>query len=765
MKQLITIVVVAVLGITNLFANDKLTDANVSGHVISAETGEHLPYMNITLEGTTQGTVTDATGHFLLKNLPIGDYKIKAYGMGYASQTIDVTTAKDKTTDVSFKLNEDAMMLEQVVVTGNKNEIIRTNSSTLISVIPNTMFEMVSAASLADGLDFQTGVRVENDCQNCGFTQVRINGLEGAYSQILMDSRPVYSALTGVYGLEQIPASMIERVEVLRGGGSALFGSSAVGGTINIITKDPVYNSAEIAHTSTSIGGTDAWDNNSTFNASVVSDNQKAGIFIYGQNRERAAYDANGDNISEIPMLNTQALGMRSFFKTSDNSKLTLQYHKTHEFRRGGEMDFDLQPHQVSLTEQVEHYINGGGLNFDLYSDDYKNKFNVYASFQNTDRASYYGAEYDEDAYGTTDDLVVVSGAQYIHNWDNLWFMPAEFLAGVEYNYNHLIDEAQGYDHYAEQKVNIYSAFLQNEWRTDKFGFLIGARLDKHSLIDNVIVSPRANIRYNPNKNMNYRLTYSTGFRAPQAFDEDYHIALVGGERVVTVLADDLTQEKSKSVSLSGDYYYTIGGVQTNFLIEGFYTHLDDTFTTVSLEEQDEYGNDVQERQNGEGATVMGISLEAKAAFSRKLQAQVGFTIQSSKYDSAQEWSETAEWEESMLRTPNLYGYFTINYTPIKPLTLSLTGTYTGEMLAPHYEGSGTDEDVLITTPDFMDVNFKVSYDFTIYNYVKLQLNAGVNNIFNAYQSDFDSGIERDAGYMYGPMMPRSIFIGAKINI
>ncbi|RAZ95535.1 TonB-dependent receptor, partial [Klebsiella oxytoca] len=113
---------------------------------------------------------------------------------------------------------------------------------------------------------------VENDCQNCGFTQVRINGLDGHYSQILMNSRPVFSALTGVYGLEQIPANMIDRVEVMRGGGSALFGSSAVGGTINIITKDPMVNSAQIAHTITSIGPSGSFDNNTTLNASVVTD-------------------------------------------------------------------------------------------------------------------------------------------------------------------------------------------------------------------------------------------------------------------------------------------------------------------------------------------------------------------------------------------------------------------------------------------------------------------------------------------------------------
>lgn len=125
-------------------------------------------------------------------------------------------------------------------------------------------FNLVNACSLADGLNFQPGVRVENDCQNCGFTQVRINGLDGHYSQILMNSRPVFSALAGVYGLEQIPATMIDRVEVMRGGGSALFGSSAVGGTINIITKDPMVNTANVSHQLTSIGVTGALDNNTT---------------------------------------------------------------------------------------------------------------------------------------------------------------------------------------------------------------------------------------------------------------------------------------------------------------------------------------------------------------------------------------------------------------------------------------------------------------------------------------------------------------------
>ena len=150
-----------------------------------------------------------------------------------------------------------------------------------MSVLDAGLFEKTNASCLAQGLSFQPGVRVEDDCQNCGFTQVRINGLDGHYSQILVDSHPVFSALTGVYGLEQIPANMIERVEVLRGGGSALFGSSAIGGTINVITKEPSRNSAQMSHTLTSIGGSNSYDNNTMLNASLVTESGRAGLCVF----------------------------------------------------------------------------------------------------------------------------------------------------------------------------------------------------------------------------------------------------------------------------------------------------------------------------------------------------------------------------------------------------------------------------------------------------------------------------------------------------
>lgn len=766
MRKYIFSLLIFILATSTAYAQPALSDANITGHIKSKKDGEHIPFATIRLLNTQFGASTDATGHYFLKNLPIGEFTIEASCMGYLPQTQHVRIKKDHTIEINFELAEDMLQLEQIVVTSNKSDVKRRNSSSLVNVLGAQTFQMASATCLADGLKFQPGVRVENDCQNCGFTQVRINGLDGHYSQILMNSRPVFSALTGVYGLEQIPANMIDRVEVMRGGGSALFGSSAIGGTINIITKDPTINSAEISNTTMSIGMSSAIDNNITLNASLVTDNQKLGLFIFGQNRIRNAYDHDGDGFSEIPKLRSQTLGARAFMRPSQNTRFTLEYRGTSEFRRGGD-NVENPPHTAQIAEQTDHSINSGDASFNYWTDDYKHKINVFASMQDTKRDSYYGSNKDVNAYGKTSDLVAVTGAQYTLNFKNLWFMPAEFVSGLEYNYNYLHDVTLGYNHDVTQRVHIFSGYLQNEWRTDKWGFLVGARIDKHSLINKPIISPRANIRFNPSKNMNFRASYSTGFRSPQAYDEDFHVAVVGGERVITILAPNLKQESSNSFSLSGDFYKNIGNIQTNLLIEGFYTDLRDVFALRKLKDLDGQGNIVSERYNGSGAKVWGVIVEAKVAFSSKFSVQGGVTLQKSEYKKPEKWSENLDVpsETKMFRTPDTYGYVTANYSPLKRLQLSLTSSFTGPMLVQHFESSGTPIDMVKRTSTFADINLKVQYDFSIFNFAHLQLNGGMMNIFNSYQNDFDKGSLRDSKYIYGPTLPRSIFVGLKLSI
>ncbi len=761
-KHLMGSVLALVSTITPIYA---VVDTNITGHVVEVATGEHLPDYIIRIPEQKTGTTTDASGHYNLRDLKPGKVTVEASYPGYVTLTKQVELIAGKTLEINFDVEQDVLMLEQVVVTGSKTELKRRHSPSLIGVIDTKVFENINAVTLANGLNYQPGVRVENNCQNCGFLQVRINGLDGHYSQILLNSRPVFSALTGVYGLEQIPANIVDRVEVLRGGGSALFGASAIAGTVNVITKDPSTNAAEVSHSLTSIGFGSSLDNNTTVNASVVGHNNRVGLVIYGQNRTRDGYDHDGDGYTEIPQIKSSTLGLRSTMKIADGMKLTGEYHGTHEFRRGGDQ-LDVPAHLAMITEQTDHYINAGELSFDYRTPSRNDHLNVYSSLMSTRRNSYYGSEMDPNAYGHTSDLTLAAGSQWTHAFANLGFMPAEFVGGLEYSHNYLHDVTVGYNHDVAQTVNIYSAYAQNEWRNDRWGFLIGARVDKHSLISDAIISPRVNIRYNPKQDINLRLSYSTGFRSPQAYDEDFHIAVVGGERVVTVLAPDLKEESSNSVSASADFYQRFGSVMCNLMIEGFYTDLSDVFALRQLEGTDAAGNAVLERYNGDGATVGGMNAEVRA-FASRWSVSAGITWQQSRYKKTEYWSADPDIApvKKLFRTPDLYGFLTADWEIYKGFKANLSGTFTGSMPVQHLAGSGTPVDRVVNTKEFFDMSFRLTHEFKIFHTGCLHLSAGIVNIFNSYQSDFDKGYLRDSGYIYGPMIPRSLTTSIKLHI
>lgn len=761
------------------------TDANVFGHVVDAETGEHLPYVTVNVKGTTIVTTTDATGHYTLKDLPEGKFTLEARYVGYETLGIEVTIVKKKAQEVNFDMKESIVSLNEIVVSANRNETSRKMAPTLVSILDMKTFERTNSCTVSGGLNFQPGLRVENNCQNCGFTQVRMNGLEGAYSQILIDSRPVFSALAGVYGLEQLPASMVERIEVVRGGGSALFGASAIAGTINIITKEPLRNTAQLSHTLTSIGGDSSFDNNTSFNVSLVSDNQKMGVMAYGQKRHRAAYDHDGDGFSEIPVLDSRTLGFRSFLRTGVYSKITLEYHNMQEYRRGGD-NLKKQPYEAYVAEQIDSKIDGGSLKYDWSSPDNKHRLSIYTAAQLTNRDSYYGGgdpitpltgnETPEEienhngrlrSFANTKDVTLNLGGQYSYEFDKLLFMPSTLTSGTEFSYNKLEDNNGNRPEEINQQINIASLYAQNEWKNDMWGFLVGGRLDKHKLLDNAVFSPRANIRYNPKENINFRLSYGQGFRAPQLFDENLHDKISGGEPITQIKDPNLKKEKSHSLSGSIDYYLFLGRNQLNFLVEGFFTKLQNPFTTEN-ETQDD-GSILQRIINASAAKVYGVTLEARAATTANIELQMGATIQKSRYSEARKWSGEEEIDDveptrNMMRTPDIYGYFVATWMPTKRFNSSLSGTYTGKMYVPH-EAGVIEKNRTERTPSFFDVSWKVSYSFPIYKSTTLEVNAGIQNIFESYQKDFDKGPDRASSYIYGPALPRSYFAGVKVNI
>lgn len=734
-------------------------DANIVGHVIDAETGEHLPFAFISLPELKRGAQTDSTGHFFITNIKSGRYKVKVSFMGYKDHEGFISVERGKTLEYNFALAKDYTQLEDVVVTGNRYATRKRETGQIVNVTSPKLFVCALAVNPAGVLDFQPGSRVEYNCTNCGLTSLRINGLGGQYTQILLDSRPVFSSLSMVYGLEQLPSSMIERVETVRGGGSALFGSNAIAGTVNIITKEPTGSLVEVKNQTGIVGGK-GMDFNTSMNAAIVSEDRMSGAYIFSMVRKRDAYDRDGDGYSDIPMLKGQTVGIRAYHKFSDKAKLTAEYHNIHEFRRGGD-SLEYVPHVATLAEQLEHYINGGGLNFD-YDLDANNSFNAYTSAQTIKRASYFGTDHNMDAYGRTSDITVNAGAQYLHRFDKLLFMPAVLTAGGDFLMNNLQDKVVAYKRDFHQSVRQGGLYLQNEWTNRRAGILFGARLDKHSMLSAPIFSPRVTLRYAPDDNWTFRTSFAQGYRAPQAYDEDLHVGAVGGEFSIISIGKDLRPEFSNSFTASIDWWKQMGEWKVDLLAEGFYTHLKDVFV-LENKGQDADGNIHLERRNSDGAFVGGINTELRISHLRTFSLQGGLTFQRSRYLTDYKWSKDVPAQRKMFRTPDLYGYFNLDYMPFSHLSIAFNGKYTGPMMLMHYAGY-IPKDIEVMSPSFFELSLRLACPIHISNSLTAEVFASCKNMLDAYQKDIDLGKEKDSQYIYGPAMPRTFYLGFNLD-
>ncbi len=735
-------------------------DAHLTGHVLDERTGEHLPFVNVQVKGTNIGTVTDESGHYFLRDMPIGKQTIVFSYVGYETLELPVTMVEDKTIELKATIREVSQQLNSVVVTANRYATKRQETATIVNVLSPDLFQTTAVSCVADVLSFQPGLRVENSCSNCGKTDLRINGLQGQYTQILMDSRPVFSSMASVYGLEQVPAAMIDRIEVVRGGGSAVYGANAIAGVVNIITKEPVRNFVNISNVS-NINEHAGYDINTELNASVMSENRKIGAYLFAAHRSRSPYDRDEDGFSEVPKLRSTTAGARVFFKTSAYSKITAEYHHTTDFRRGGNR-IDDEPHTADIAEQLRHNIDAGSLAFDWYSADNRHFISAYSALQHIGRESYFGTERDTAAYGRSKDLTSNTGLQYRFSYP-CGRMKGDLTVGAEYNYNGLNDRMLGYHRELNQKVHVVGVYAQNEWKNDQWSVLVGARLEKHNLLTKPVCTPRATFRYTPVEGLVLRAGYSSGYRAPQAYDEDLHVAAVGGNVSLITLDPDLKPEYSHSATLSADWYHQWGKWELNLTAEGFYTYLQDVFF-LREDGIDPAGNILFTRTNAPGAWVGGLNVEGKLVYGQWFTFQIGYTFQQSRYTVAQQWSAAVPAQKRMLHTPDNYGYMLLDVHPVKDFTISINGKATGSMLVPHLAGYiAQDEETL--TPSFWDLGIRLAYDVHLYKHYCLEISCGVKNVLDQFQKDLDKGSYRDAGYIYGPSIPRTYFAGLALKL
>lgn len=769
-----------------IFAKLAAQNTTISG-IVTAK-GEPIPFTFVYVKGGTEGTNTDINGLYTLNLKPGKDILIEVSSQGFRKISKKISIKKNEQQKINFVLIEDRLGLDEVVVSATRNRVEKRNAPVIVSSIKPRLLNATQSISVAEGLNFAPGVRVENNCQNCGFTQVRLNGLEGAYTQVLLNSRPVFSSLIGVYGLEQIPTNIIDRIEVVRSGGSALFGSNAIAGTVNIITKDPILNTWEVGSNLALING-EAADKVLTFNSSVVADDLNSGFTLFGNYRNRESLDFDGDGFTELVALRNNTVGAKAFLKPNKRSKISVNLNAINEYRRGGNQ-LDLAPQFTDITEELNHDTFIGGAEYELNSKDYSKKLQLYTSVSNTNRDSYYGGlgggrtRQDSitanNAFGTTKDLAWVNGLQFTKNYTR-----DILTVGLEANHTSTEDIIAGYNRLIDQTVNAFGTYAQYEWKpTTKFTALLGARVDNVNVdgayrvgnvareisLNQTALSPRLTFSYLFTDALKFRGGYSRGFRAPQAFNEDLHISSVGGEPQFVILSEDLNTEYSNAYTGSFNYSKTKGLAQMDFLIEGFYTVLENPFTLVSTGNVLPNDSILEEVRNGSGAKVYGSNFEAGYSPNPKWQFQLGGTLQKAIYDEPQvifETDGTAGETDIIIneftRTPNIYGYLNTTYIPSEKFNVDLTGTYTGSMIVP-FVVSDSGFLQLNETQSFFDLNIKLESHIDFSDDFMITFSGGLKNIFNNFQDDFDTGPTRDSDYVYGPAAPRTVFIGIKFG-
>lgn len=658
--------------------------------------------------------------------------------------------------DTTLTLQAPHDQLQEVVVTSSRQARAIRDLPMQVSVLQPSLLFQASAPTLAEGLNFQPGLRVEINCQTCNYAQIRINGLPGSYTQVLINGLQIYGAMAGLYGLEQFPANALQQVEVIRGSGATLYGAGAMGGTVNILLRNPGDRLPEWGAEWTSPGA-GAWDARSWISATVIQ-RPHASWALTGQVRKRLAYDANNDGFSEIPALE-QGLLMAEGLLRLGSGQLKTHLAWLGEERNGGDQ-LHLAPDERQQSEWRRGALWLGTLDYSLPLSGATLRTYLGATYHPRQHYTGFGGP---AGFGYTYNTLINPGAQLsgTQQWKGLH----RWVTGAEFQGEWLDDAVPGYGYAIEQTTRQWGFFAHDEW-TVRGGhtFTIGARVTAHNFLPTPLLTPNLGWKWNAGPIMTYRLAWGTGFRPPQLFGPDLHMAFAGGG--VSRITQDPTLQKELSQSVTASADATLRGETSTFTANAtaFYTALIQPFV---IEERgtDSLGNQILVRTNGAPAQVAGITMGINWMHSKGYAVEASLTGQTATFEAPQTWSSSAPAERMMLRTPQWYGYLSAS-APLGKFTLATTAALTGPMLVPHFAGApGVPHDVLRTTPWMLDAGVKLSREWMLSKRWGLETWVAVINVFNQFQADFDEGVNRDSNFIYGPARPRSLNIGLRLDL
>ncbi len=740
----------------SILLTTSINAQNIKGSVSSLE-GEILPYANVYLKNTTKGSTVNEEGTYVIGNIENGSYMMVASFTGYKTVEKAIEISNNDVT-MNFILEEDEA-LDEITITGTLKAVSRLESAVPVEIYTPTFFKRNPTPNIFEALQNVNGVRPQLNCNVCNTGDIHINGLEGPYTLVLIDGMPIVSGLSTVYGLSGIPNSLIEQVEIVKGPASSLYGSEAVGGLINIITKLP-ENAPQFFSEAFVTGWGEA-----NVDLGFKTNVGKMANVLFGANYYNYSnpIDDNNDNFTDVTLQDRISVFQKWSFKRNDNRLFSLAGRYFYEDRWGGEL-------------QWNKGFRGGN---EVYGESiYTSRFEILGNYQLPvkEKVNFQFSYSDHDQNSVYGDMSYLA-QQRIGFGQLVWDKSLEkhdLLFGAALRYNYYNDNTPAT--LEADEVTIPSVFVQDEIEiAEKQKILLGARYDYDDRHGSIF-TPRFAYRYKPTEDDIIRLNAGTGFRVVNLFAEE-HAALTGARDVI--IEEALDPERSYNVTLNYlKKLYLKSGMHFTFDASAWYTY----FTNAIIPDYDTNPNQIIYDNLDGNSRTKGISFNVDAVFGSGIKGSVGATFQ----DVSQKENGV---KTQQILTERFTGVWSFSYKHYKTnLKLDYTGNIYGPMRLPTLGELDPRSDY---SPTWSIQNIQLTYDgidnFEAYLGVKNLLdwtpNKGNPFIIARAEDPFDENVQFDnegqvvatqenpyaltfdPAYVYGPNQGIRLFFGLRYTL
>ncbi|MFT6150382.1 MAG: outer membrane receptor for ferrienterochelin and colicins [Saprospiraceae bacterium] len=734
-----------------LFSLSAIAQKTVEIQVFDTE-NTALSYATVLLKGTSFGKTTDNDGKVVFKNLPFGEYQLVVSYLGYLKYEQMISIQESSTATFTAQLLKGVDILNEVVITGTQRENRVSESPIKVEILSAKLFQKNPTPNLFQAVEMVNGVKPQLNCNVCNTGDIHINGMEGGYTMILIDGMPIVSGLSTVYGLMGIPNSITDRIEIVKGPASALYGSEAMAGIINVITKNPLENAGQIT---LEVQGT-TWSELTLDGSISVKVGKNIGTLISGNYYKfNQIIDNNNDGFTDLTLQDRFSIFNKWQIKRPENRAATLALRYMQENRWGGETDWteafrgtDEIYGESIYTKRFETILN--------YQLPTKQKVFFQASYNYHDQNSVYG------------DMPFI--AQQHIAFGQLFLEKdlsptLHLMTGTALRYNYYNDNTPATATADEQFFP--GLFAQTEWKpNDRNNLLVGLRYD-YNVNHGNIVSPRIAYRFDANKNNQFRVNLGTGFRTVYIFTED-HAALSGARDVI--ITEDLNPERSFNSILN----YILKIPSNNHYLSVDFSAFYNYFTNKIVGDFDEDPNQIIYSNLNGNAITRGLAFNIDYTNAFPLKVNVGLTLMDVFLNQ--------ENENGVLeRTDQLFaskwsGNYLVSYTaaPIA-LTFDLTGSFYGPMRLPIFPNDFRPEYSSAFTIMNLKVSKKLPYGINLYAGVRNILNFVPDNPILRPEDPFDRNVDNpitnpndyafDPTYNYASLQGINGFFGVVWNL